>query len=360
MTQIFSSTLKAIILAGFCSAAARAAEIDVTVGGPGVLKFSPDSVTANVGDVVRFTFMQKNHTATQSTLANPCSPIENGFDSGFVPVADTTTSGFPVAELTISDTNPIWVYCRQANHCQQGMVFAVNPGDKMAQFQAAATGNTTATASSGSSATSAASGVVTVTATVTVSDGQVLTTTYATTAATASSTSTTTTDHKVTVGGTGGLLTYSPANITANVGDTVTFEFHQKNHTVTASSFASPCQALSGGFNSGYMPVTADAQTFPTYTVQVNDTKPIWAYCAQTGHCAQGMVFAINADETSANTFEAFKAKAMSNSTSTSSSSGAASSSTGSASGANGAAGLKLRGSGAVAVIFAITLGCLL
>ncbi len=35
------------------------------------------------------------------------------------------------------------MYCRQANHCQQGMVFAVNPGDKMAQFQAAATGNTT-------------------------------------------------------------------------------------------------------------------------------------------------------------------------------------------------------------------------
>ncbi|KAG7452800.1 Cupredoxin [Guyanagaster necrorhizus] len=358
MPQIFISALKAIILAGFCSAAARAADINVTVGGPGVLKFSPDSVTANVGDVLRFTFMQKNHTATQSTLASPCSPIENGFDSGFVPVSDNTTSGFPVAELTISDTNPIWVYCRQANHCQQGMVFAVNPGDKLAQFQAAATGNTTATASSGSSATSAATGVVTVTATsVTVSGGQVLTTTSATTAATASVSSSSSTDHKVIVGGTGGLVTYSPANITANVGDTVTFEFHQKNHTVTASSFASPCQALSGGFNSGFMPVTDDAQTFPTYTVQVNDTKPIWAYCMQTNHCAQGMVFAVNANESSANTFEAFKAKAMSNSTSTSSSSGAASSSTGSAS---GAAGLAARGSGAVAIVFAIALGCLL
>jgi len=157
-------------------------------------------------------------------------------------VAASVTSGFPVAQLTVTDTNPVWVYCRQANHCQQGMVFAVNPGDKFAAFQAAATG--------GASATSTTGGVVTATATVT---GGVTTTSAAT------PTSTGSVDHKVVVGGTG-VLAYNPSNITAQVGDTVTFEFHQVNHTVTQSSFNTPCRALSltsttgaVGFDSGLL-----------------------------------------------------------------------------------------------------------
>jgi hypothetical protein len=41
-----------------------------------------------------------------------------------IPVADTATTDFPTAVFTVEDTTPVWVYCRQANHCQQGMVFA--------------------------------------------------------------------------------------------------------------------------------------------------------------------------------------------------------------------------------------------
>ena len=37
---------------------------------------------ADVGDQVIFTFHQKNHTATRSSFAAPCSPMEGGFDSG--------------------------------------------------------------------------------------------------------------------------------------------------------------------------------------------------------------------------------------------------------------------------------------
>ncbi len=40
-------------------------------------------------------------------------------------------------------------------------------------------------------------------------------------------------------------------------------------------------------------------------------TAPIWAYCAQTGHCGQGMVFSANAVESGANNFEAFQALAI-------------------------------------------------
>jgi plastocyanin len=222
----------------------------------------------------------------------------------------------------VTDTNPVWVYCRQTGHCQLGMVFAINPGDKFAAFQAAAMGNTT-TASSSSAASPTATG---------------------------SSTppSSTSQDHRIIVGGS--TLTFEPANITAQPGDTITFEFHQKNHTVTQSSFASPCRALSSsstsgqvGFDSGFNPASANATTFPTYTVQVNDTKPIWAYCRQVGHCADGMVFAANANESSANTFEAFQASAKGT--------GNDSNPTGSSStGKNGAGAVRLGGTGVIAV----------
>jgi len=260
---------------------ALAATIDVTVGGPGVLKFNPESVNANVGDVVRFTFNQKNHTVTQSTLESPCSPLAGGFDSGFMPVSSTQTSNFPTAELTVQKTAPIWAYCRQSTHCQSGMVFAINPGSNLAAFQAAATSGAAPPASSTSAAAPTATAVPS------------------------------STDHKIIVGGTG-VIAFNPPNITAQVGDTITFEFHQKNHTVTASSFAAPCVDLlsssgQAGFDSGFMPVAEGATTFPTYTVQVNNTTPIWAYCRQATHCGQGMVFAANAVESGAKNFAAFQ-----------------------------------------------------
>jgi plastocyanin len=154
-----------------------------------------------------------------------------------MPVPASNTNGpFPAAQLTVQDMNPVWVYCKQGNHCQQGMVFAVNPGTQFAAFQAAAMGNTTASSSSPVTATTP--------------------TAVATATATSTPTSGTNTDHKVVVGGS--TLTYTPSNITAQVGDTVTFQFMQKNHTATQSTFANPCRALtltstSGqvGFDSG-------------------------------------------------------------------------------------------------------------
>lgn len=127
------------------------------------------------------------------------------------------------------------------------MVFAVNPGDKFAAFQAAATGG--ASTPSSSVAVSATASTTSIPSASTVS-------TTASTSTTATATPTGI-DHRVIVGGTG-ILAYSPSNISAQVGDTITFEFHQKNHTVTASSFDTPCRALSStttngelGFDSG-------------------------------------------------------------------------------------------------------------
>jgi len=285
----------------------RAEQFNVTVGGTGILAFNPEYINASVGDTVLFTFMQKNHSVTQSTLANPCQMMPDGFDSGFVPVSANNTEGpFPVAQLTVQDTNPVWVYCRQTGHCQQGMVFAVNPGANLATFKGNAIGSNTTTTGTG------AQSVVTVTQTVTLpNDGGTYTTTYQSTAGSPSPTSSPamSTDHKVVVGGAN--LVFEPSNITAQIGDTITFQFMQKNHTATQSSFASPCQPLnSTGFDSGFMPVAANATSFPTYTIQVNNTTPIWVYCKQANHCPSGMVFAVNAVESGPNNYEAFVDKA--------------------------------------------------
>ncbi|TVY89662.1 putative GPI-anchored cupredoxin [Lachnellula willkommii] len=120
---------------------------------------------------------------------------------------------------------------------------------------------------------------------------------------------------KVSVGQNG--LTYTPNDITANVGDSVEFDFFPKNHTVTQSSFADPCHPLAGGFFSGFVPTTATTLG-STFTITVKDTKPVWIYCSQTegNHCQAGMVAAINAPKTG-NTLAAFTLLAKNATTST-------------------------------------------
>ncbi|KAL1989665.1 hypothetical protein VTN49DRAFT_6862 [Thermomyces lanuginosus] len=144
--------------------------------------------------------------------------------------------------------------------------------------------------------------------------------------------------HVVKVGWNGELL-FSPENVKADVGDIVQFQFYPKNHSVVQSTFDNPCLPISetkpdaAGFHSGYMPVAEDAAELPVFSIRVNDTKPIWAYCSQGQHCENGMVFAINAAETGEKSFTNFKSLAMgaSSSDSAASSSETSSSSTSSA-----------------------------
>jgi plastocyanin len=100
--------------------------------------------------------------------------------------------------------------------------------------------------------------------------------------------------HVVRVGGANGSLEFSPNDLKANVGDMVQFQFSPKNHSVVTSTFDKPCSPAGSVF-SGYMPVAADAVNTPTYTIMVQDTKPMWLYCSQGKHCQSGMVMAINA-----------------------------------------------------------------
>ncbi|KAG8964772.1 hypothetical protein FRC03_001383 [Tulasnella sp. 419] len=324
---------------------------DVTVGGPGKLLYDPEYVDANPGDYIRFHFQQKNHTATQSSFEEPCSPLKDywhpGFDSGFMPVADNVKSDFPYFDIRVKDTKPIWVYCRQVNHCAQGMVFAVNPGNKFHKFKqrALATagksddehqddkstspkyggddwsdsnweGDSTKSESDQGGHSSNDSGEDSGTHSnqpgYTGHDDK-----YNVDKSYGDDLYDKPVDHKIVVGGAYGNV-YTPSNIRAKISDTITFIFKQKNHTVTQSSFDNPCRKLEFtsktgeiGFDSGFNPVGLDvADNFPTYTIHVKDDKPIWAYCRQISHCGQGMVFAANAPKTE-NTFEAFRANAI-------------------------------------------------
>ncbi|KAK4228576.1 hypothetical protein QBC38DRAFT_535712 [Podospora fimiseda] len=118
--------------------------------------------------------------------------------------------------------------------------------------------------------------------------------------------------HTVTVGKGG--LRFDPPTLTAAAGDTITYQFFARNHSVTQSSFNEPCQPLSGGFFSGFVPTESpDVSSRTTFTITVQDaTRPIWLYCGQTNgnHCQSGMVQAINAPTTGENTFQAFVEKA--------------------------------------------------
>lgn len=332
---------------------------DVTVGGSaGNLTFTPEAIGAVPGDQVVFHFEQKNHTATQSSFASPCGPKAGGFSSGFMPVPANQTDNFPTYTITVNDTQPIWVYCAQAantaaSHCGQGMVFAVNCGadgtaNSFTNFKNAALA-IGAALQANSTSSSAAAGSPYGAPTGTVASSAPASTTAAAAAAT----------HTVVVGA-NGTLEFNPQEVTAAPNDVVVFQFVAKNHTITQSSFPAPCQKLAStstsgqvGFDSGFMPVAANSTEFPTFSIVVNDTTPIWAYCRQTDHCESGMVFAINANDSSSKSFSAFLAEAKASNATT----GAPAASASSASGATTTAGAASGASRTVSASAGLGLG---
>ncbi|KAF1850020.1 uncharacterized protein K460DRAFT_400112 [Cucurbitaria berberidis CBS 394.84] len=116
----------------------------IATGMAPVLGYSPESITAAVGDMVMFVFMQKNHTVTQSTFAEPCKKMEGGMDSGFMPNPEGKAG--VNWNMTVETTEALWFYCKQQNgiHCGKGMVFSINAattGDKtMSAFKQLAVG----------------------------------------------------------------------------------------------------------------------------------------------------------------------------------------------------------------------------
>jgi len=100
--------------------------------GTNAVVYTPNQVKAKVGDRINFEFHVKNHTATQSSFAEPCTRQRNtatnqlGVDSGFMAVPPDAKE-IPVWTIEVKQDNaPIWMFCNQGNHCNSGMVFAIN------------------------------------------------------------------------------------------------------------------------------------------------------------------------------------------------------------------------------------------
>lgn len=101
--------------------------------------FNPPNVSAPVGTLVTFYFPNfgLNHSVTQSTFADPCtylaanttSNTPGGFDSGLQSSVTFT--------LNITDTHPVWFFCKQVGHCGLGMVGSINAqGDSYTTYLA--------------------------------------------------------------------------------------------------------------------------------------------------------------------------------------------------------------------------------
>ncbi|KAF0324760.1 extracellular serine-rich protein [Colletotrichum asianum] len=126
MSAIFVSALAAV---------AQAVDVQVVsvASTNNTLKFFPDKINAPVGSMVQFQFRGGNHSVVQSTFDNPCIPIQNvntsakGVYSGYQPVAASTAKGqIPVFTVEVKSATPMWLYCSQAKHCQNGMVMVIN------------------------------------------------------------------------------------------------------------------------------------------------------------------------------------------------------------------------------------------
>lgn len=90
-----STALTTVALALAAHAGAETIRIDVGENG---LAFTPDTVTAKVGDVLSFNFHPINHSVVMGDFENPCAPAKTGgFFSGFMPVSSGEAVCIPIS-----------------------------------------------------------------------------------------------------------------------------------------------------------------------------------------------------------------------------------------------------------------------
>ncbi|GJN81313.1 extracellular serine-rich protein [Purpureocillium lilacinum] len=112
--------------------AAKTIRIDVGSSGK---SFSPDTVTADKGDVLEFHFSKSKHSVVSGDYDKGCSPqSQGGFYSGMLQAKGNNPSIF---QVTVESTDPTFFYCSAGSHCQGGMVGVANPssGKSLATYK---------------------------------------------------------------------------------------------------------------------------------------------------------------------------------------------------------------------------------
>jgi plastocyanin len=89
------------------AAPAAAQTHEVMVGGAAGLQFTPAEIKAAVGDMVVFTFMSANHTATQSAFDTPCAALAGGMDSGFQANPNNSVNPPPQVAMQVMVDTPL-------------------------------------------------------------------------------------------------------------------------------------------------------------------------------------------------------------------------------------------------------------
>jgi plastocyanin len=97
--------------------------IRIDMGKDDVPRFTPPSVTANVGDLLVF-YWHGNHTIATSPFEKPCQyNKENYFFSG--PYSNSK-NGRLAFEVNVTTTYPIYFYCTVDENCHKAMVGGIN------------------------------------------------------------------------------------------------------------------------------------------------------------------------------------------------------------------------------------------
>jgi plastocyanin len=115
------------------SSSAYTAQTHVVQVGTDGFSYIPNTVYANVTDVIAFHFFPQNHSVARAEYLIPCIPYEYtgsgkvGFWSGFEPVNTSSENG-PVFYLTVNSTQPVFFYCSADGACvPNAMVGVINP-----------------------------------------------------------------------------------------------------------------------------------------------------------------------------------------------------------------------------------------
>ncbi|KAG5981172.1 hypothetical protein E4U55_003232 [Claviceps digitariae] len=121
-------SLKTYLAAAGCAALAGADTIKITATGNNT--FSPDTITANPGDVLEFHFQSGNHSVVAGDYECPCFPLPvgSGFSSGFFDVKSCEDE--KVFRVTLANADTVVFYSSQGDECTKGMVGIVNPSEK--------------------------------------------------------------------------------------------------------------------------------------------------------------------------------------------------------------------------------------
>ncbi|THH33898.1 hypothetical protein EUX98_g323 [Antrodiella citrinella] len=135
-----SPTSAAAAVAAPSAPPSTSSQINIDVGAGGNFVYSPANVTAVVGTLVTFFFPDgaTPHSVTQSSFADPCTPLTGANGTGF----DSGLQNSKQFTINITDiSTPIWFFCKAPTHCGTGMVGSINApatGNTFDNFQAAA------------------------------------------------------------------------------------------------------------------------------------------------------------------------------------------------------------------------------